>query len=104
MTDERRRRRPHRGRVEAALEKDLQSRPQIGPAERASLRSQARAIDIAESAGDAGLVTAANHGYLELRKSAGLTAAGARAADPFDELLAELGRPTAGSRDTAPPG
>jgi hypothetical protein len=104
MADDRRRGRPRRGRVEAALELDLQSRPQIGPAERAALRSQARAIDVAESAADAALVTGANHGYLELRKAAGLTAAGARAADPFDELLAQLGRPTAGASDSTPPG
>jgi hypothetical protein len=83
------------------LERDLAGSP-IGQAERAALRSQARAVDMAEAVADPYLVTAANHGYLELRKSAGLTLGGARPADPFDDLLAELARPTPGVRDRPP--
>ena len=91
------------GRVEVALERDLATHSQIGPAERAALRSQARAIDVAEAAADPYLVTTSNHAYLELRKAAGLTLAGVKAADPFDDLLAELARPGAGVRDQPNP-
>ena len=89
-----------RGRVEVALDRDLGDRPDIAPGERAALRSQARAIDVAERAADPHMVSEANHVYLDLRKAAGLTAGGAPVADTFAELLADLAKPTAGVRDS----
>jgi hypothetical protein len=91
-----------RGRVEQALENELRTigRDLIGAAERAALRSQARAVDVAEAMLDAHLVTEANRGYLELRTAAGLSAAvAAKPADSFEAFLAELSRPAAGAGD-----
>jgi hypothetical protein len=88
-----------RGRVEAGLERDLIGRTHIGPAERSSLRAQARAVDVAEAMADPYAVSSASRVYLDLLTAAGLTAGSAPAADTFGELLAELGRPTAGVRD-----
>jgi hypothetical protein len=92
-----------KGRVEAGLERSLAECPEIGPAERGALRSQARAVDVAEAMGDAHLVTEANRVYLELRVSAGLTAANQPEDDSFARLLAEMGKPTAGLRDASKP-
>jgi hypothetical protein len=83
-------------RVEAGLNRELVERSDIGPAERAALRSQARAVDVAEAAKDARLVTEANRVYLDLRRASGLTAGSKPGTDSFAELLAELGRPSSG--------
>jgi len=94
------------GRVEAALNNELVSlgRDQIGAAERAALRAQARAVDVAELEADPHLVTEANRGYLELRTAAGLSAAvAAKPADTFESFLASLGGPGAGASDTSHP-
>jgi hypothetical protein len=88
------------GRVERALEVDLSSRADLGAAERTALRAQAHAVDIAEGAEDAELITTANRGYLVLRTSAGLTSAGTKPADAFDTLLADILRPSPGISDT----
>jgi hypothetical protein len=85
------------GRVEAGLEVDLLERADIKRGERAALRVQARAVDRAEALGDPDVVTRANDGYLRLRQAAGLTLGGAKPVDAFDELLADLGRASAGA-------
>ena len=90
-------------RVENALDKDLRQRSDIPGAERAALRAQARAVDVAEGDGDAATVSQANRVYLDLRQAAGLTAGGAASSDTFGELLAELSRPSPGVRDTPQP-
>ena len=87
------------GRVENGLDKELQVRGDIGPAERAALRAQARAVDRAEGGRDTDSVSRANAVYLEMREAAGLSAAGAKPADDFEKLLAEAMRPTPGTRD-----
>jgi hypothetical protein len=90
-----------RGRVEAGLERELVTRHDIGHAERAALRAQARAIDRAEAEHEADTVTRANGVYLAMREAAGLSAAGAKPADDFERLLAAAMRPTPGTSDTA---
>lgn len=96
-----------KGRVEAALDNELRDSSvagQIGAAERAALREQARAVDVAAALADPHLVTEANRGYLELRTAAGLSAAvAAKPADAFEALLADLARPAAGAGDTPKP-
>jgi len=84
-----------KGRNEDALNREFGDHPRIGLVERTALRSQARALDVAEAAGDADRVSRVNAVYLDLRRAAGLVA-GARvdAGDSFAELMAELGRPT----------
>lgn len=93
-----------KGRVESALDNELRTpavADQIGGSERAALRSQARAVDIAEALADPHLLTEANRGYLELRTAAGLSAAvAAKPSDAFADLLAELARPGAGASDS----
>ena|SRR5215471_1060097 len=92
--------RHRRGRVEAGLERELIDRRDIGPAERAALRAQARAIDLAEHERDPDAVSRSNAVYLDLRSKAGMTAGAiTRSGDPFDQLLAEISRPSAGSSD-----
>jgi hypothetical protein len=93
--------RPKLGRVENGLDRELVTRHDLGPAERAALRSQARAIDRAELAEDTDAVTRANLAYLALREAAGLSAAGAKPADDFERLMADAMRPTPGDSDTA---
>lgn len=88
-------------RVERALDKELTDHDEIGPAERAALRAQARAVDVAEGDGDAYAITAANDGYLRLRQAAGLTAGSPQQSDTFADLLAELAKPEPGVRDTS---
>lgn len=97
--------RRHRGRVEAALDRELTDHgtAEIGPAARAAMRAQARAVDLAETAGDPELISTASTTYLSLLKANGLTGAPAVQSDPFDELLAELARPSAGARDPTEP-
>ena len=87
------------GRVEGGLDRELVTRHDIGPAERAALRAQARAVDRSEAAEDTDAVTRANGVYLEMREAAGLSAAGTKPADDFERLLAEAMRPTPGYRD-----
>ena len=89
-----------RGRAETALEGELLERRDIGKAERASLRVQARAVDVAEAQSDPDLVTRANDGYLRLRIAAGLTSGGSKPVDAFDALLADIARAGAGDRDS----
>jgi hypothetical protein len=86
-----------RGRVEVGLEKDLLERRDIGPAQRAALRAQAHAVDLAEAARDPDLLSTAGRVYLDLLAAAGLSAGGAKPVDAFDSLLAELGRAGAGT-------
>jgi hypothetical protein len=95
--------RRHHGRVEVGLDADLLDRRDIQRSERSALRSQAHAVDLAEASGDPEQITRANLGYLELRRAAGLTAGGSKPVDAFDELLAELSRPGAGSSDRPQP-
>jgi hypothetical protein len=75
-------------------------RPDIKKAERAALRVQARALDIAEALSDPDVVTRANDGYLRLRVAAGLSSGGTKPVDAFDDLLARLSQPTAGVGDS----
>lgn len=83
---------PRRRRVEAGLDVDLASRRDIGPSERAALRSVARAIDVAEADHNPDVVARVNAVYLEMRQACGLTSGAAQPADSFSALLAELGR------------
>jgi hypothetical protein len=85
------------GRVETGLERELATRHDIGPAERAALRAQARAVDTAEAEISPDAVSRASAVYLDLRTAAGLSAAGAKPADDFERLLAEAMRPTPGN-------
>lgn len=89
------------GRVEGALGRDLANHAEIGEAERAALRSQARAVDVAEARRDSDAVSRANAVYLQLRIAAGLNAAGEKQGDAWDAVLAAAMRPTPGSSDTA---
>ena len=89
-----------RGRVEVALDRELLDRPDIGSAERAALRAQAGAVDLSERTRDSHMVSEASRVYLDLRQAAGLTSGGAPVADSFAQLLAELGRPAPGVRNT----
>jgi hypothetical protein len=66
-------------------------RPDIAPAARGQLRATARAVDIAERAGDVELVTRASAVYLSSLTANGLTAGAAAPIDTFGQLLAELG-------------
>jgi hypothetical protein len=91
------------GRVESGLGHELADRPDIGAAERVALRSQARAVDVAEALRNPTLVSEANRVYLDLRTAAGLVAGPAPQSDTFAELVAELSRPGAGLRDAAEP-
>jgi hypothetical protein len=101
MSSDRRR----RGRVEVGLDNELATRDDIKPAARAALRAQAHAVDIAELARDADVLSTASRVYLELRHAEGLAPpAPATEADVFERLLAELGRPAAGDRNTPDPG
>jgi hypothetical protein len=72
------------------LDQALIEHRNIGPAERAALRAQARAVDIGEAHSDPREVSEANRVYLELRTRAGL-AAPVATADPFERLLADMG-------------
>ena len=91
------------GRVEAGLDHDLKAHREIGPSERAALRSQARAVDVGEAIGDPDAVSRANSVYLELRTAAGLSLAGAKPVDSVDAFLAGLLGPTPGNRNTPDP-
>jgi hypothetical protein len=94
--DRRGRQRFRPGRVEAGLEREFRERPDVGPAARSSMRAQARAVDVAERAGDPDQVSTANRVYLDLRHAEGLgPPITPDEGDAFERLLAELGRPTA---------
>ena len=86
------------GRAEAALNADLVTRHDIRSAERAALRVQAHALDMAEASGDPDVVARVNDTYLKLREAAGLSSGGAKPADAFDEILRALASP-AGAGD-----
>jgi hypothetical protein len=92
-----------RGRAEAALEQELIERRDIGSTERAALRVQAHALDLAEALADPDVVSRASDCYLHLRAAAGLTSGGSKPVDAFDALLAELARPGAGASNPTPP-
>jgi hypothetical protein len=86
-----------RGRVEDALDRELSDHPEVSIGERAMLRAQARAVDVAEANRDSDAVTTASRGYLDVRRAVGLTGANAAVADPFDALLQELSHPRVGN-------
>jgi hypothetical protein len=85
-----------KGRVEAALDRELRDHPEVTGGERAMLRAQARAVDVAEGLQNPDLVSGATHGYLEVRKAVGITGGPVTANDPFDQLLRELAQPRMG--------
>jgi hypothetical protein len=87
------------GRIENGLGRDLATRHDIPAAERAALRAQARAVDVAEAARDSDAVSRANAVYLDLRRAAGLSADGSKPGDAIDVLVAELLRPGPGVSD-----
>jgi hypothetical protein len=87
------------GRVERSLNEQLRERPDVGPAARAGLRAQARAVDVAEALADPHSVTEATNGYLAWCDANGLTAGPAPPSDAFADFLAELSRPAAGVHD-----
>jgi hypothetical protein len=89
-----------RGRIEAGLDRDLATRHEIPPSERAALRAQARALDVAEERRDVDAVSRASAVYLQLRTAAGLSAA-ANTPDEYDRLLADVLRATPGTSDPA---
>ena len=78
-----------------ALDHELVEHPEIRQAARAAMRAQAHAVDIAEQLADPDLISNASHVYLQLRHAEGLKPPEIRQDDPFDQLLADLGRPTA---------
>jgi hypothetical protein len=82
-----------RARVEVGLVASLAGRPDIGPAERAALRAQAHAVDLADAAEDPVGVSTANRVYLDLRSAARLVG-GTAPSDSFADLVAELSTPT----------
>lgn len=88
--------RRQRARVEEALDRELRDHPEVGAGDRAMLRAQARAVDIAEAAADVEAITDATHGYLRIRIAVGLTGGVSAAVDPFDQLLRELSQPRVG--------
>jgi hypothetical protein len=90
--------RHRRARVEVGLVQSLAGRPDIGPAERAALRAQAHAVDLAEAAEDPDAVSTANRVYLDLRSAAGLVG-GMAPHDLFADLVTELATPTPGVLD-----
>jgi hypothetical protein len=87
---------PRRGRTETALEQEFLERRDIRRAERAALRVQAHAVDMAEALADPDVVSRASDCYLRLRAAAGLTLGGSKPVDAFDDLVARLARPTPG--------
>ena len=89
------------GRVENGLDRELATRDDVKAAERAALRAQARAVDMAEKAADPDAVSRANAVYLQLREAAALSVAGSKPADPWADLMAEITRPGAAPSDTA---
>jgi hypothetical protein len=84
-----------------ALDADLLERPDINKTERAALRVQAHALDLAEALSDPDLITKANDGYLRLRAAAGLSSGGLKPVDAFDDLMARLAQPGADLSHTA---
>lgn len=84
------RRRP--GRVEAALDRELRDRADVGAAERAALRVAARALDLAERTYTLNAVDALSRTYLDLRLAAGLSlrTRPQSSNDPFEQLLRDI--------------
>jgi hypothetical protein len=90
-----------RGRVETGLDRDLLERRDVPASERAALRAQAHAVDLAEANRDSDAVSKANAVYLELRNAAGLSAGGAKPVDSIDALLSGILDAGAGGSDAA---
>lgn len=88
------------GRTETALNETLRDRPDVPKASRAALRVQAHAVDLAETSRDVELITTATNGYLDLLKANGLTSDRPEPVDAFEQLLADLGRPSASPSNT----
>jgi hypothetical protein len=89
------------GRNEQGLNRDLATRHDIPAAERAALREQAYALDLAAANRDSDAISKANAVYLELREAAGLSAGGAKPVDAIDALLAGILDAGAGGSDPA---
>ena len=92
-----------RGRAESALNSELRARQELGKAERAALRVQARALDAAETSGDVRLVsdTLARLPSSRVRRAAGARHGRAPSdPDPFEDLMRVLSTPAMG--DAAP--
>ena len=93
--------RRRKGRVERGLDLELRNSPWVGAAERAALRAQARAVDLAGAGEppDPDVISRASRAYLEIRQGAQLTAsrsAGRPAKDPWQELARGLTVPELG--------
>lgn len=83
-----------------ALDHELGEHLEIRQAARAALRAQAHAVDIAEQLADPLAISTASSVYLDCRHREGLRPPEVRDADPFERLMAELGRPAAPAGDT----
>ncbi|HSS11154.1 MAG TPA: hypothetical protein VLL25_14805 [Acidimicrobiales bacterium] len=97
------------GRVESALEHDLRSRSDIGPAERASLRVVARGLDLCEHLSGVetlDLLDSLSKTFLDLRLAAGLSVRTYphTVSDPFDELAKALAAGRTRDTEDAEPG
>jgi hypothetical protein len=86
-----------------ALDHELVEHPEIRQAARAAMRAQAHAVDIAEQLADPDLISTASHVYLDVRHREGLRPPEVRDADPFERLMADLGRAGAPAGDTSQP-
>ena len=80
------------GRVEAALERELSERPEIGPAERSALRVVAHGLDLAEAAGALDQLNDLSKTYLSARLAASLSVRthAQPVNDPFQQLADEI--------------
>jgi hypothetical protein len=87
-----------RGRVEIALNREIRTVANIGPAEAEALRVVARALDESAAAHLVAEVNALSKTYLDLRLAAGLSVrtAARPGGDSFDAFLAELSSPDLG--------
>jgi len=86
-----------------ALDHELAEHPEVRQAARAALRAQAHAVDIAEHLSDPVAISTASGVYLDLRHREGLRPPEVRDSDPFERLMADLGRPTTSPSDAAQP-
>ena len=82
--------------MERALDRDLAGLAEIGPGGRAHLRSQAHAVDLAETGADPEVMSKAAHTYLELRQAYGLAGVHDHhePTDPFTAFVAGLSVPS----------
>jgi hypothetical protein len=88
-----------KGRVERALDRNLAVIHELTAAQRAALRAQAHAVDIAEASRDSDAVSRANAVYLPALQAAGLSSNAASSGDIWDQLLADITRPSTSRRD-----